>query len=88
MMLETDLGLPPKKQRKYIISGNLYKVDPTRQVALTLSMYFNPKTRGLLGSIFFGEMKFALSNFLSDEDLSISYESWDVQLTFDTLINV
>ena len=36
---------------------------------------------------FFGEMKFALSNFLSTEDLSISYESWDVQLTFDTLIN-
>jgi hypothetical protein len=32
-------------------------------------------------------MKFALLNFLSNEDLSISYESWDVQLTFDTLIN-
>ena len=32
-------------------------------------------------------MKFVLSNFLSNEDLSISYESWDVQLTFDTLIN-
>ena len=32
-------------------------------------------------------MKFVISNFLSNEDLSISYESWDVQLTFDTLIN-
>ena len=32
---------------------------------------FNPKTRGL----FFGEMKFAFSNFLSNEDLSISHES-------------
>ena len=32
-------------------------------------------------------MKFVLSNFLSSEDLSISYEGWDVQLTFDTLIN-
>ena len=37
--------------------------------------------------VFFWEMKFALSIFLSYEDLSISYESWDVQLTFDTLIN-
>jgi hypothetical protein len=36
---------------------------------------------------FFVEMKFAVSNFLSNEDLSILYESWDVQLTFDTLIN-
>ena len=36
---------------------------------------------------FLGEMKFALSNFLSNKDLSISYESSDVQLTFDTLIN-
>ena len=32
---------------------------------------------------FLGEIKFVLSN----EDLSILYESWDVQLTFDTLIN-
>ena len=39
------------------------------------------------GRFFFGEMKFVLSNFLSSEDLSISYESWDVQLTFDILIN-
>ena len=38
---------------------------------------FNPK-----------EMKFALSNFLSNEALNILYESLDIQLTFDTLVNV
>ena len=43
----------------------------------------NPKRCGLLGGVFFGEMKFVLSNFLSNEDLSISY----VQLTFNTLID-
>ena len=47
----------------------------------------NPKTHGLLGGVLFGEMKFVLSNFLSKGDLSISYESRDVQLTFDNLIN-
>ena len=31
----------------------------------------------------FGEIKFALSNFLSNE----VYDSWNVQLTFDALIN-
>ena len=51
-------------------------------------LLFNPKNCGLLGGVFFGETKFALSNFLSNEDLSSSYESWDVQLTFDTLINI
>jgi hypothetical protein len=35
----------------------------------------NPKRPGLLGGVLFGEMKFVLSNFLSSEDLSISYES-------------
>ena len=40
-----------------------------------LSLNLNPKTRGIFGSIFFVEMKFALSNFLSNENLSISYES-------------
>ena len=48
---------------------------------------FNPKNCGLLGGVFFGETKFVLSNFLSNEDLSILYESWDVQLAFDTLSN-
>ena len=52
------------------------------------SHHFNPKNCGLLGGVFFGETKFVLSNFLSNEDLSSSYESWDVQLTFDTLINI
>ena len=47
----------------------------------------NPKKPGLFGGVRFGEMKFVLSNFLSSENLSISYKSWDVQLTFDTLIN-
>ena len=35
----------------------------------------NPKRCGLFGGVLFGEMKFVLSNFLSNEDLSISYES-------------
>ena len=47
----------------------------------------NPKRPGLFWGVLFGEMKFVLSNFLSNENLSISYKSWDVQLTFDTLIN-
>ena len=47
---------------------------------------FNPKRCGLLGGVLFGEMKFVLSNFCSCDDLSIPYESWNVQLTFDTLI--
>ena len=44
---------------------------------------FNPKRPGLFWGVLFGEMKFVLSKFLSNENLSISYESWDVQLTFD-----
>ena len=36
---------------------------------------FNPKRCRLLGGVLFGEMKFVLSNFLSSEDLSISYKS-------------
>ena len=35
----------------------------------------NPKRPGLLGVVLFGEIKFVLSNFLSSEDLSTSYES-------------
>ena len=35
----------------------------------------NPKRPGLLEGVLFGEMKFVLLNFLSSEDLSISYES-------------
>ena len=35
----------------------------------------NPKWCRLFGGVLFGEMKFVLSNFLSNEDLSISYES-------------
>ena len=40
-----------------------------------------------MGGVLFREMKFVLSNFLSNEDLSISYDSWDDHLSFDTLIN-
>ena len=47
---------------------------------------FNLKQCGLFGDVLFGEMMFVLSNFLSNEDLS-TYFIWDVQLTFDTLIN-
>ena len=36
---------------------------------------FNLKRCGLFGGVFLGETKFVLSNFLSNEDLSISYES-------------
>ena len=50
-------------------------------------LFLNPKWCGLFGGVLFGEMKFFLSNFLSNENLSSSYESWDVLLTFDTLIN-
>ena len=51
---------------------------PTVASYVTGCYYFrhlNPKTCGLLGSVFFGEMKFVLSNFLSNKVLSISYES-------------
>ena len=41
--------------------------------ASTISI--NPKRPRLLEGVLFGEMKFVLSNFLSSEDLSISYES-------------
>ena len=34
----------------------------------------NPKRPGLLEGVLFGEMKFVLSNFLSNEDLSILYK--------------
>ena len=40
-----------------------------------LKFFDNPKRWGLLGGVLFREMKFVLSNFLSNEDLSISYES-------------
>ena len=40
-----------------------------------LAMYINHKQCWLLGGVLFREIKFVLSNFLSDEDLSISYES-------------
>ena len=51
--------------------------------------YLNPKRCGLFWVVFreVWEMKFAYLNFLSKEDLNISYENWDVELTFDTLIN-
>ena len=39
------------------------------------------------GGVLFRKMKFLVSNFLLNEDLSVSYESGDIQLTFDTLIN-
>ena len=34
--------------------------------------FFNPNQCGLLGGVLFGEMKFVLSKFLSNENLSIS----------------
>ena len=40
-----------------------------------IAIALNPKNCGLLGGVFFGEMKFVLSNFLLNEDLSSSYES-------------
>jgi hypothetical protein len=36
---------------------------------------YNPNGCGLFGGVLFREMKFVLSNYLSNEDLSISYES-------------
>ena len=44
------------------------------QANLTNHIVLNPKRCGLFGVVHFGEMKFVLSNFLSNEDLSISYE--------------
>ena len=35
----------------------------------------------------FGEIKFVFSDFFSSEDHSTSYSSWDIQLTFYTVIN-
>ena len=52
-----------------------------------LPLCFNPKRPGLFLDVLFGEMKFVLSNCVSSQDLSILYESRDVQLTFDTLLN-
>ena len=52
-----------------------------------MEQHINPKRSELLRGVLFGEMKFVLSNVFSSKDLNISYKSWDVQLTFDTLIN-
>ena len=52
-------------------TGELFWVRPYNQCKCEV----NPKRCGLLGGILFREMKFVLSNFLSSEDLSISYES-------------
>jgi hypothetical protein len=63
----------PDKQQKneiYIMNGMCTEIAVRR--------YVNPKRCGLFGGVLFGEMKFFLSNFLSNEDLSISYESLDV----------
>ena len=38
-------------------------------------VFLNPKRCGLFGGVLLREMKFVLSNCLSSEDLSISYES-------------
>ena len=51
-----------------------HDIEQTK-VLNTLPTVFNPKRCGLLGGVFFGEIKFVVSNFLSNEDLSISYES-------------
>ena len=48
-----------------------------------LNLYINPLRPEWVGRSFLGETKFVLSNFLSNEDLSILYESWDLQLTFN-----
>ena len=45
-----------------------------------MSSFLNPKELGLLGGI-------SLKNFLSNKDHSILYESWDFELTFDSLMN-
>ena len=54
---------------------------------LQKGLFLTLKDMGSWEMFFFWEMKFVLSNFLSNEHLSISYESLDVQLTFDNLIN-
>ena len=65
--------------------GWLFSYETESEIwdSLSLAVYIaheflailNSKTHGLLGGVFFGEIRFVLSNFLSSEDLSISYES-------------
>ena len=45
------------------------------------------KGPGLLRGFFFGEMKFVFSEFSFKWRSNTFYESWDVQLIFDTLFN-
>ena len=45
-----------------------------QDLTFTVSFIINPNEPAF-GKVFFGERKFVLSNFLSNEDLSISYES-------------
>ena len=47
----------------------------TAQTTNFVIIWLNPKRCGLFGGGLFGEMKFVLSNCLSSEALSISYES-------------
>ena len=50
--------------------------DATVVMGLTFDLLLKSDLSILcLGGVLLGEMKFVLSNFLSNEDLSISYES-------------
>ena len=48
----------------------------------------NPKKTWLLGGVFGENWSFSFLTSLSNKAQSISCESWDVLLTFDTLVNV
>ena len=60
------------------ITGKLFNKKTIKIAYSTtrnMEQHINPKRPELLRGVLFGEMKFVLSNFLSNEDLSISYES-------------
>ena len=57
------------------LMGSTANVSRMSKLYMCSPYSLTPKRPGLLEGVLFGEMKFVLSNFLSREDLSISYES-------------
>ena len=69
-------------------NNSLVSADSVDTFNMTFQKFLsNPKRPGLFWDVLFGGKKFTLPNCLSNKDLSISHKSWDVQLTFDNLIN-
>ena len=70
-----SLKLPQATKPKNLTSDVTWCMRHVVQRKQICYKYLNPKRCGLFGGVLFGEMKFVLSNCLSSEDLSISYES-------------